>query len=121
MDSQSGSVMTPPTGQPSRGWGWAVVLQITVLVIALPAVAWGAYLLYGIALPSRCGDFSGAGTLGVAVSWAVNVPVGLLALGIGLRVKTGQPLLRKICLGTSIITLSLPVIATAFLQLFHCH
>jgi hypothetical protein len=119
MANEGGSVTTPPGRQPPRGW--AVVLQVAVLVIALPAVTWGAYLLFGMALPSRCGDFSGAATLGVAASWAVNLPVGLLALGVGLTVKSGSSLLRKICIGTSIITLSLPVIAIVFLHLFHCH
>jgi hypothetical protein len=119
MDSESVSAVTAPSGQQIKGW--AVVLQVAVLIFALPALAVGAYLLYGMTLPSRCGDFSGATTLGVLWFWVFEVPNGLLVLGIGLAVKRGSPTLRKLCIGTSIIALVLPFIASLFQQIFHCH
>jgi hypothetical protein len=108
----------PPAETHRRGWG--TVLQIAALVLAMPALAWGFFVLYTTVFPPTCGDFSGVADLGVAESWVVDLPVGLLVLAAGLFVKRGSPRLRTVCITTSLITLSLPIVATAALQHFHC-
>ncbi len=80
---------------------------------------WGIFCIYGAAFPGPCGDNPGPG-LGVIEAWMLDVPLGLLALAVGLFVRKGSPLLRRICLVTSLLTLSLPPIATFFLQRWHC-
>jgi hypothetical protein len=118
MESGSGPVLVPPAGTHPSGWG--KMLQIAALVFAVPAVAWGVFVLYTTVFPSPCGDFSGVADLGVAECWVVDLPVGFLALGAGLLVKRGSPRLRKVCITTSLVTLSLPIVATVALQHFHC-
>jgi len=118
----SGQVVVPPGGKKpgGRGWGWGWVLQIAALVFAVPAVSWGIFVVYTTALPATCGDFSGVAGLGVMECWLIDLPVGFLVLGTGLLVKKGSTRLRKICIGTSLVTLALPIIATGMLQHSHC-
>jgi hypothetical protein len=118
MESGSGPVLVPPAE--THGGSWGKVVQIAALVFAVPAVAWGLFVLYTTLFPSPCGDFSGVADLGVAECWVVDLPVGFLALGAAWFVKRGSPRLRKVCMATSLVTLSLPVLATGALQHFHC-
>lgn len=80
---------------------------------------WGVFCVFGAAFPGPCGDNPGPG-LGVIESFVVDVPLGLLALTVGLIVKKGSPRLRWICIVTSLVTLALPVIANLLLQRRHC-
>jgi hypothetical protein len=97
-----------------------MALQIAALVFATPAVAWSSFVLYTIAFPAPCGDFSGVAALGIVECWAVDLPIGLLVLGIGWFVKRGAPTLRKVCIAAAVVTLAMPIIATEALQHFHC-
>ncbi len=110
-------VLIEPRG--TKPSGIAILFQIVVLVLGCAAVAWGVFSVYGAAFPGPCGDNAGPG-LGVIESWALDVPLGLLALAVGLFVKKGSPRLRRVCIVTALVTLALPVIATFLLQRRHC-
>jgi hypothetical protein len=45
----------------------------------------------------------GAIGLGVAESWLLDLPIGLFALAIGVRVKRGNSRLRRVCIGVALI------------------
>jgi hypothetical protein len=107
---------TPGATKPG---GLAVLFQIAVLLFGLAAVIVGTFGVYVAAFPGPCGDDPGPG-LGVITSWVVDVPIGLLALVVGLLVKRGSPRLRKACIGISIVILFLPVVAAYLLQRRHC-
>jgi hypothetical protein len=98
----------------------SILGQITVLVLGFAAMGWGLFCVFGAAFPGPCGEtFLGAGLL-VLESWVLDVPVGLLALLVGVFVKKGSPRMRRMCIVTSLVTLSLPVLASVLLQLHHC-
>ena len=120
MENVSGQqpTVTPPIGKKSTGIG--VLFQIVALVFAVPAVAWGVFMVWATAFPPPCGDSSGFVGLGVIECWAVDLPIGLLALAIGLFVKKGSPRMRKICHVTAAVVLSLPIIASILLSRYHC-
>ena len=111
-------VLAPPVGKKSTGIG--ALFQIGALVFAAPAMAWGVFIVWSTAFPPPCGDSSGFVPLGVAECWLVDLPFGLLALAIGLFVKKGSPLLRRICIVTSVVALCLPIIASVILHRWHC-
>jgi hypothetical protein len=101
--------------------GGPVFFQIGALVFAVPAVALGGFVVWSTAFPPICGDSSGAVALGVVACWIVDLPIGLLALAIGWFVKGGAARLRRICIGTSLLILSLPIVASSIFQTWHCH
>ena len=111
-------VLGPPAGKKSSGIG--ALFQIAALVFAAPALMWGVFMVWSTAFPPKCGDWSGLTDLGVVECWVVDLPIGLVALAIGLFVKKGSVRLRKICIGTSLVLLSLPIIASILLQMRHC-
>jgi hypothetical protein len=116
--TSSGPVTVPPGGtKPSNA---AILSQIFAVVFAVPAVAWGVFVVWSTAFPPKCGDWSGLTSLGVVECWVVDLPIGLLILAIGLFVKKGSPRLRRICIGASAVTLSLPIIASLLLSRWHC-
>lgn len=100
--------------------GWRKVLQIGALVLAVPAMIVGLFVVYTTAFPSTCGDFSGVAGLGVAASWLIDLPVGVLALGSAVLVKSGSARMRSASFTASFITLALPIIATVALQHSRC-
>ena len=110
-------LVSPGATKPSN---LAILLQIVALVLAAPAVAWGVFVVWSTAFPPKCGDWSGITSLGVVECWVVDVPIGLLALAIGWFAKKGSPRLRKICIVTSLVILSLPIIASTLLHFWHC-
>jgi hypothetical protein len=87
----------------------AIGVQIVALVLAVVAVIGGVIAAYSVALPGPSGEWA---ALSVIASYAVNVPLGLIGLTVGLAVKEGSPLLSRLCIGFSIAALSLPVLAT---------
>jgi len=116
--SSPGPVLVPSGGtKPSN---MAILLQIAALVFGAPAVIWGVFIVWSNAFAPKCGDWSGFTPLGVVECWVVDVPIGLLALAIGLFVKKGSPRLRRICIVTSLVILSLPMIASILLHYWHC-
>jgi hypothetical protein len=110
------------TGSQPRGpepSGIAILFQIIALVLGSAAMLWGLFCAYLAAFPGPCGDNPGPG-LGVIEAFVLDVPVGLLALLIGLFVKKGSRGMRRNCIVISIVTLALPVIAYLLLQRRHC-
>ncbi|MGA2776796.1 MAG: hypothetical protein ABSF94_04505 [Steroidobacteraceae bacterium] len=99
---------------------FSVLAQVVALVLAAPAIAWSAVALWSTIFPPICGDSWGYVGLGVAESWLLDLPIGLLALAIGVRVKRGNPGLRRVCIGVALFTLALPIIASAFFHRLHC-
>lgn len=98
----------------------SIFFQILALVLAVPALACGIVVVWSSAFPPICGDSSGVAGLGLAACWLLDLPCGGLALAIGLRVRSGAARLRQLCIGISMITLCLPIIATALFQRLHC-
>jgi hypothetical protein len=113
----SGPVLVQP--RDAKPGGIATFFQVLALGFGCLAAAWGVFCVYGAAFPGPCGDNPGPG-LGVIEAFVVDIPLGLLALAVGLFVRKGSPLLRKICIATAVVTLSLPFIAGYFLQRWHC-
>jgi len=97
----------------------AIRFQLAAIGIAGVAAAFGLFCVYGAAFPGPCGDNPGPG-LGVIEAWLVDAPLGLLTLAIGLFIGRGLPRLRLACIFMALITLSLPVLASFFLQRWHC-
>jgi hypothetical protein len=118
MENDPEPISVPPAGSKRRGMG--ILFQIAALVLAFPAIIWGVFVVWSTAFPPVCGDASGVVGLGVAACWLVDLPIGLLALASGLLVKSGAARLRKICIGISLVTLALPIIASGIFQTLHC-
>jgi hypothetical protein len=118
VENGIGPISAPPAGNKPRGMG--ILFQIAALVFAFPAVVWGVIVVWSTAFPPICGDSSGVVTLGVVGCWIVDLPIGLLVLAICVFVKNGAARLRKIGIGTSLVTLSLPIIASIISQTWHC-
>jgi hypothetical protein len=116
--SSPGPVSVPPGS--AKPTGKAVLAQIFALVFAVPALTWGVFMVWSVAYPPKCGDWSGLTGLGVLECWVVDLPIGFLILAVGLFAKKGFPLLRKICVVIAIVTLSLPIIAQVLLSRWHC-
>lgn len=111
---------SPVLAAEDHSGGWRKVLQIAALVLVAPAVAVGLFAVYTTVFPVPCGDFSGATALGVLVSWVIDLPVGLLALGSAMLVKSGSVRMRSASFVAACITLALPIIATAAFQVSRC-
>jgi hypothetical protein len=97
----------------------AILVQIFALLFGCAAVLWGAFWVYQAAFPGPCGDSGGPG-LGVIEAWLVNLPLGLAILAVGSFVKKGLPRLRRTCIFTALLALSLPVAASLVLLRWHC-
>lgn len=98
----------------------ALLLQFFALVFAVPAVAWGVFIVWSTAFPPKCGDWSGMNSLGVVECWVVDLPAGLMVLAVGLFVKRGSLLLRRICIISALAILALPIISSILLHGSHC-
>jgi len=116
--SSPGPPVIPPAA--SKPGGVAVLFQILSLVFAVPAIVWGVFMVWSVAFPPKCGDWSGLTGLGVVECWVVDLPIGLVILAVGLFAKKGSPRLRKICIVTASVTLALPIIASILLSRWHC-
>jgi hypothetical protein len=109
-------VETPGNPKPART---AILFQVIALVLACVALIFGAFCVYGTAFPGPCGDNPGP-ALAMLESWLVDVPLGLVVSAVGWFVRKGSPRLRRICIVTSFVILSLPIIDTVFFQRRHC-
>jgi hypothetical protein len=98
----------------------SILGQVTVLVLGFAATGWGLFCVFGAAFPGPCGENVLAAALLVMESWVLDVPVGLLALFVGVFVKKGSSRMRRMCIVTALVTLSFPVLASFLLQLHHC-
>jgi hypothetical protein len=87
----------------------SVGIQLAALLLASAAVLWGIAAACSVAFPGPSGEWA---VLAVYASYVVNVPVGLTALGVGLLVKRGSALLRRICIVGSLVALWLPILTS---------
>jgi hypothetical protein len=94
--------------------------QKAAIVFAVPAIAWGGYMVWSTAFPPPCGNSRVLLSLGIAGNWLVCLPVGLFGLATGLLVKKGSPSLRRICITTSAVVLCLQISASVLLHGLHC-
>ena len=117
-DNTLEAVSAASVGQESSKAG--TFFQKAAIVFAVPAIAWGVFIVWSTAFPGPCGDSWGLISLGVAESWLVCLPVGLFGLTTGLLVKKGSPSLRRICIIASAIVLCLPITASILLHRLHC-
>ena len=97
----------------------AVGFQSAALALAGLAVIWGVFNAYSVAFPGP--SISGEWAVGASVfgAWVVNVPIGLLTLAIGLIVRKGSSLMRRLCIVTSLVALSLPIIVSLIANRTH--
>lgn len=94
-------------------------MQFISLALGSAAVAFGLFASYGAAFPGPCGDNPGP-SLGVIEAWLLDVPLGLLVLGVGVFVRRGSPKLRRICFAMGPVILCLPPLAGYFFGRWHC-
>jgi hypothetical protein len=97
----------------------AVGFQSAALALAGLAVIWGLFNAYSVAFPGP--SISGEWTVGASVfgAWVVNVPIDLLTLAIGLIVRKGSSRMRHLCIVTSLVALSLPIIVSLIANRTH--
>jgi len=93
----------------------ATLVQLATLVLAGAAVIVGVFAVLSVIFAPPPNDWAGLTDLGVIVCWAVNVPLCLLTLALGLKIKSGSPRLRRLCIATALVALSLPIVASFFL------
>ena len=91
----------------------AIGFQIAALVVAGLAVVWGGFCAF---TPGPGGEWAGVGVL---AAWLVNVPTGILTLAIALIVRKGSPRLRRLCIVTSLVALTIPVMASLIWHHLH--
>jgi len=107
----------PGARKPARA---AIFFQIMGIILSAPAAAWGVFVVFSTAFPPKCGDWSGFTPLGVLESWFVDLPIGLLVLAVAIFARKGSRSLRRACTYSSILVLSLPVVASILLSRWHC-
>ena len=83
-------------------------VQVAALFLAGAAILFGIAAAWSVLHPGPSGEWIG---VVVFAAYAVNVPVGLATLGIGLFVKRGAARLRSACVSVSLMVLALPVLA----------
>ena len=91
----------------------AIGAQVVALVLAVAAVIWGCCMVYVALYPGASGEFGGFSVLFAA---AVDIPVGLVSLVVGLAVKKGPRALRWTCIILSVAALTLPFLIEAAWQ-----
>jgi len=114
----AGPAPVAPNGtKPPNG---ATVAQIVALVLSVPAILFGLWMMWYVANPGPCGDFGrGDSTLFVLFCWVVDLPIGVFTLAIGLFGRKGAPRLCKRCIVAALVTLSLAIMAP--LLGHHCY
>ena len=91
----------------------AIGVQTVALVMAGAAVIWGCWMVHVALHPGVSGEWGGVSVLMAA---AVDLPVGLMSLVVGLTVKKGHSTLRWICIVLSVAALTLPFVTKAAWQ-----
>jgi hypothetical protein len=87
----------------------STIAQVTALLLACAGVIWGLFAAYAVAFPGPSGEWA---ILAVYASYVVNVPLGLIAFAIGIAVRQGSARLRRLSIITSLVALSLPILAS---------
>lgn len=91
----------------------AIGAQVTTLVLTGAAVIWCCWMIHIALHPGASGEFGG---LSILLAAAVDMPVGLVSLVVGLAVKRGHPALRWTCLVLSVAAFALPFLTKAAWQ-----
>ena len=86
--------------------------QLTSLLLGGAAALFGSAAVYSVLYPGPSGEWIGVVVL---AAYVVNLPIGLLSLGVGLFLKRGAARLRRPCVVVALIVLSLPVLANLIL------
>jgi hypothetical protein len=90
----------------------AIRYQITALALGGLVVILGAFVVWSLHFDLPGGELWHWRVIALTLLWLMaSVPIGLLILAIGLFVKNGYRSLRWICIVTSLVILSPPVIA----------
>jgi hypothetical protein len=76
--------------------------------MASAAVVWGGFAVAAILFPGSSGEWA---RLGVLLAAVIDIPVGGLTLAAALIITEGPRSLRRFCIVTSAVALSLPFIA----------
>jgi len=84
-----------------------IFAQFVALILGVAAVVWGFAMLYTVIYPGPSGEWT---ALAILAAYVVNIPAGSISLTIGVGVKRGNVLLRKICITVAVVALCLPVI-----------
>jgi hypothetical protein len=102
------------TSKPSNG------LLVVAIILTAPAMALGLFVVCSLLFPGTCGDFSGAASLTLVLCALFNFPIGIIALGVGVRRKAAPQRLRRICIVAGLLTLGFPLLGSALLEIFPC-
>lgn len=93
--------------------GVAVGVQVVVLILTGIAIGWGCCMIYVALHPGDSGEFGGFSVLFAA---AIDIPLGLASLLVGLTVKKGYQVLRWASVILSAVALALPFLTKAAWQ-----
>jgi len=104
---QESYLTSTPSTSPSK---IAIGAQVVAVVLAGGAVIWGRWMVDVALNPGGSGEFGG---ISVLMATAVDMPVGLLSLVVGLAVKKVPPVLRWACIVLSITALAMPFLTDA--------
>jgi hypothetical protein len=120
LNSAGPAPVAPRGTKPPGGASFAqIIAQVIALVLSVPAAIFGVIVVFSMASPQPCGGDVPKG-LPVVLCWLANLPLGVLGLAVGLFVRRGIPLLRRLCLYAGLVTLALPVIAQLLWNRWHC-
>ena len=86
---------------------------MVAVVLNSAAVIWGFCMVYVALYPGASGEFGG---LSVLFAAAIDIPVGVMSLLLGFRIKKGRPVLRAATIVLSVMALSLPFLTKAAWQ-----
>lgn len=114
--SSSGPLVVPPGGTKPNAKQNAIFRQIAALALGGLIVILGAFVVWSHHFDLG-GELWHLRVIALTLLWLVaSVPIGLLILAIGLFVKNGYRSLRWICIVTSLVILSPPLIAYRYLS-----
>jgi hypothetical protein len=91
----------------------AIGVQMVTLILTSAAIIWGCCMVYVALYPGNSGEFGGVSVL---IAAAIDLPVGLVSLLVGLAVKKGLPKLRWASIILSVVALALPFMTKAARQ-----
>ena len=122
--SSPGALVVPPGGTKPKAKQNPIFFQIAALLLGAVVVILWAFVLLSLQPWNSGGPLEPKGNFAILalLMWCLiaSVPIGLLILAIGLFVKKGYRSLRWVCIVTSLVVLSLPIIASFFLHRWHC-
>lgn len=117
--SSPGPLVVPPGGTKPKAKQNPIFFQITALALGGLVVILGTFVVWAVHFDLPGGELWHWRVFTLTLLWLMaSVPIGLLMLAIGLFVKNGYRSLRWICIVTSLVILSPPVIAYRYFSNF---